>query len=73
MVLVAWAARLPCGILLHWGLPRCAYEGCLRTDAILKMKVRPRRTHYRIIHEVQDDPSVVVVAKVDHRRDVYQR
>ena len=36
-------------------------------------KYRLRRGNYRILYEIKDDEIVVIVVKVGHRRDVYQR
>ena len=36
-------------------------------------RYRVRQGNYRIIYEINDDEVVVVVVKVGHRKDVYQR
>ncbi len=36
-------------------------------------RYRIRQGSYRILYEAQDDVRAVVVVKVSHRRDVYQR
>jgi mRNA interferase RelE/StbE len=36
-------------------------------------KCRIRQGNYRIIYEIRDDEVVVVVVKVEHRKDVYRR
>jgi mRNA interferase RelE/StbE len=35
-------------------------------------RYRIRQGVYRVIYEIQDDVLVVVVVKIDHRRDVYR-
>ena len=35
-------------------------------------KCRMRQGDYRIVYEIRDSESVVVVAKIGHRRDVYR-
>ena len=36
-------------------------------------RYRVRQGNYRIIYEINDDEVVVVIVKVGHRKDVYQR
>ena len=38
-----------------------------------KDKYRIRQGNYRIIYEINDKEVVVIVVKVGHRKDVYQR
>jgi len=33
---------------------------------------RIRQDSYRIIYEIEDDKLIIIVIKVDHRRDVYR-
>ena len=36
-------------------------------------KYRIRQGDYRILYEIEDDVLIVVVVRIGHRRDVYER
>ena len=38
-----------------------------------KDRYRIRQGHYRIIYSIEDDRLIVVVVKVGHRREIYDR
>ncbi|HEV7698890.1 MAG TPA: type II toxin-antitoxin system RelE/ParE family toxin [Pyrinomonadaceae bacterium] len=45
--------------------------GCEKLSADERYRVR--QGNYRIIYSIEDDRLIVIVVKVGHRRDVYER
>ena len=45
-------------------------SGCEKLSGHDRYRIRPE--NYRILYEIHDSDLVVVVVKVDHRRDVYR-
>lgn len=46
-------------------------EGCIKLSGLERYRVR--QGVYRIVYEIQDNELIILVVKVAHRSDVYQK